>query len=103
MGTFDGIILMQKDVMTYTMFLSFALRIHHKADVCYAPNFEQVEGAYCFGLVRPSIHYKFLTARSFKFYFLSYRPLHFFHRKLDISKSVTARGFKLGQLREGTN
>ena len=22
----------------------------------YAPNFERVEGAYCFGLVRPSVH-----------------------------------------------
>ena len=24
-------------------------------DCVYAPNFEKVEGAYCFGLVRPSV------------------------------------------------
>ena len=28
-------------------------------DDFYAPNFEKVEGAYCFGLVRRCVHYKF--------------------------------------------
>ena len=35
---------------------------------CYAPNFEKVQGAYCFGLVRLCVCSKLIKARVFRFY-----------------------------------